>query len=184
MFSPVRLGGIACPLASVFCVLFLWMSCCICYANAKKPHVTMATISWAARQGAAVSPCRDLWTLRCWVPVHVYLYVRVNVYVWERKRGEGWSPSRPFLLHHHNMTINPAAFCIDGSRRSFGSMVCRHWSSGLHRPHTAACHCLHSPYVVTDSWTAFLSHYNLCPLLLERDWWPRGPEISRSHIAM
>lgn len=46
-------------LASVVRVLFLWMPCCICYANAKKPHVTMETISWAIHRGTAGSPCRD-----------------------------------------------------------------------------------------------------------------------------
>lgn len=65
------------------CPVFLWMPCCICYANAKKPHVTMETISWAVRQGTAVSPWGDLrmlcGALHCRLAGHVCVFMSLRV---------------------------------------------------------------------------------------------------------
>ena len=82
----------------------------------------------------------------------------------ECERGRECEPVFSFLRHYYTMTINPTAVCL----LCFRSPVCKSCCSHSRRSHAAACHSLHLPYVLTAG-HASLSHYSLCPLLLQHD---------------
>lgn len=109
-----------------------------------------------------------------------------------RKRGGGrkrrGKAGFSFLFHHYATTINPSAFCIDGASPAFEHQ-CVNPGSVLHtdRMQLPAIVCFRHMLWQTAG-HAFLSHYDLCPLLLQHDWkapWPwHMSRISHSHISL
>lgn len=185
---------ITCPLASAFCVLYWWMPGCICYTNAKKPHVTMETISWAVYTTVLQSPLEEI----CVHPVPLsaqfmcVVYASVNVHVWERRwreRGREWvslcflssSIITPWQLipQHSALTCpvfdhqcaNPASVIHADCMQLSAVVYIRHMLS------QTAGHAFPSHYSPTVH-----SYYSVT----ERPQWPRRirQKMSRSHVSL